>query len=287
MQHYQIKGLTAPEVEKSRLSHGSNALSLIKSNSFWRKYFTSLKDPIIIILLIALGINIILIFLNYAEWFEGVGIATAVLVATFVTTFSEYKKEVAFQKLQEESSRVSSKVIRNGLIQLVPINDLVVGDYVVLQPGDLVPADARMVIGDLAVVQATITGEPESVTKRPSLKKDVLHEKFELTDSGLVFRGTIVSEGEAAVEIFAVGDKTIYGKIFSELTGKERLSPLQVRLSKLAAGISKFGYFGGMAIFISFLFKKIFLDNAFSLILIAGYFSNWQVFLHDLVTAVI
>lgn len=285
--HYRVKGLTAKEVEISRFTHGVNSFTPVKTKNFCAKFVKNLKDPIIVILIVALGLNIMLFFFGYAEWFEGFGIAVAVLLATVVTTFAEHKNETAFQKLQEESSNISCKVIRDGNVQEVPIFDVVVGDCVVLQPGDLVPADARVVLDKISVIQAVITGEPESIPKKPAIEEVTVDKELDPADPDLVFRGTTVSEGEAVVEVVAVGDKTVYGRILSELAGEERLSPLQVRLSHLAVGISRFGYIGATAIACSFMFKRVVLDNNFSTDLMAGYLSNWQHFFHDALTAII
>ncbi|QGG46494.1 calcium-translocating P-type ATPase, PMCA-type [Heliorestis convoluta] len=283
---YDIVGLKDEEVKKSREAHGSNELTLQDSESFWEKFVGNFKDPIIMILVVALLINVALAFAGYAEWYEGVGIAIAVLLATMVATFSEHKNEEAFQKLQEEASQITNKVFRNGQLMEIPVNDIVVGDLVVLQPGDKVPADGRIIQGEMKVNQASLTGESEDVLKRRSPDGQA-GDRNDLTNTFIAFRGTVVTDGEAIVEIEQVGDKTVYGRLASELSGEERDSPLKVKLSVLADGISKFGYIGGTFIALSFIFKKVFIDHGFDMVQVAAYVSNWQAFLNDVVTALI
>ncbi|KAB2952602.1 calcium-translocating P-type ATPase, PMCA-type [Heliorestis acidaminivorans] len=283
---YDIVGLKDEEVEKSRAEHGSNELTLQDSETFWEKLIGNFKDPIIMILVVALLINVALAFAGFAEWYEGVAIATAVLLATMVATFSEHKNEASFQKLQEEASEITNKVFRNGQLVEIAVHDIVVGDKVVLQPGDKVPADGRIVQGEMKVNQASLTGESEDVIKRRAFDVQV-GDRNDLNNQFFAFRGTVVTDGEAIVEIEQVGDKTIYGRLASELNGEERDSPLKVKLSALAEGISKFGYIGGSFIALSFIFKKVFLDHSFDMVQIAAYVSNWQGFLNDIVTALI
>lgn len=286
---YQVQGLNEQQVTSSREEHGSNQLTTIETESFWEKYWSNFQDPIITILIIALLINIVLAFLGFAKWYEGVGIAIAVLLATFVATFSEYKNESSFQKLQEEASKIQIKVFRNRELKTVNIDDIVVGDYVLLQPGDKVPADSLVISGEASLSQASLTGEPESVAKYPKEEREIKipENTRDLLHPQLVFRGTVVTQGEILIEVIAVGDKTIYGEMAEELNTETRESPLQVKLSQLALGISRFGYIGATFIALSFMFKKIFIDNGFIWSQILGSLMEWQVVLHDFITALI
>ena len=161
----ETQGLTEEEVEKSRIENGSNALTESKTESFWLKLKDNFGDPMIKILCVALIINVIFTFLGQTEWYESVGIAAAVIIATFVSTYSEYKNEGAFQKLQEEASQIVCKVFRSGSLEEIPINDVVVGDCVLLQSGDKVPADGFVLKGALSVDQSTLNGESKEAKK--------------------------------------------------------------------------------------------------------------------------
>ena len=291
----QIKGLTSQEVELSRQQNGSNQLSEKKREGFFANLLDNFKDPMIKILLVALVINVVFAILGYAgvipskvQWYESVGIAAAVIIATFVSTFSEYRNENTFEKLQEESSRILCKVYRDGSIVNIPIDEIVVGDYVVVQTGDLIPADGYVVEGNLHVNQATLNGESADASKKPAPEGYVFNlDSTDLLDENKVFRGTLVSAGNAVICIALVGDKTEYGKIASELQEEDdRETPLKHKLQKLANQISLFGYIGAIAIALAFIFCRFFADNHFVGEEIKAYFSVWSYPVTDVIEAV-
>lgn len=266
-------GLTDSQAEESRKKYGDNSMTEQASESFWDKLRGNLGDPMIKILLVALGVNVLLWILGLAgviksgapEWYEPLGILVAIMLATLVSTISEYNNENAFQKLQEEASRIMCKVYRNGDITEVAINDIVVGDAILLQSGDKIPADGIIIDGDIKVDQSVLNGESREA------RKEAVPEGWTDTDENInfdnehkVFRGAVVCSGNAVMQVTVVGDKSVYGKIASELqTDDDRETPLKVKLGKLADGISKFGYIGGIAIAVAMLFKTIFMDTGF------------------------
>lgn len=281
-------GLTEEEAAQSRKEHGDNRLSEQKVESFWEKLWGNFGDPMIKILCVALIINVVFAFLGQTEWYESVGIALAVILATFVSTFSEYRNENAFQKLQEEASKILCKVYRDGEIKEISIDDIVVGDCIMLQTGDKVPADGIVVKGRMAVDQSVLNGESEEASKI------AVPEDYVDTDKGMdflnkykVYRGAIVCSGNAVMEVTTVGDQSVYGKIAGELQqSDDRESPLKVKLSNLANGISKFGYIGGIAIAVALLFQRVVVQNGFDMAAIIAYCSNFMVLLNDVVEAV-
>jgi len=111
---FTFSGLSEPEVEMARTQYGSNAITNVERETFWDKLWANFKDPIIIILIVALGITVILTIFGYTEWYESVGIAIAVFIATFVATWSEHSNENEFQKLLDEASMIQVKVFRNN-----------------------------------------------------------------------------------------------------------------------------------------------------------------------------
>lgn len=266
-------GLTDSQAEESKQKYGDNSMTEQASESFWDKLKGNLGDPMIKILIVALLINVVLAILGGVgvikegapEWYEPIGIFIAIALATLVSTFSEYRNENAFQKLQEEASRIMCKVYRNGVIAEVAINDIVVGDAILLQAGDKIPADGILIDGDLKVDQSVLNGESREA------KKLAVPEGWTDTDENLnfdnehkVFRGSVVCSGNAVMEVTVVGDKSVYGKIASELqTEDDRDTPLKLKLGKLANGISKFGYIGGIAIAVAMLAKTILFDTGF------------------------
>ena len=283
-------GLTDREAEISREQYGTNRLSETKGEGFFRKWLSNFNDPMIRILLVALVVNIGLtvyeqVAKGKAEWFEPIGIAVAVLIATLVSTFSEYKNENAFRKLQEEASRILCRAWRNGVIVELSIDDLVVGDCVMLQSGDKVPADGRLVDGRIGVDQSALNGESRECLKVAAPPPEDYHP--DLLDGISVYRGSVVSEGAGIMEVTVVGDRSVYGAIAQELQeNADRPSPLKVKLAKLAKGISRFGYIGGVLIALLFLFLKFFWQWNFDGNLIAAYFKEWDVVLSDVIESV-
>ncbi|XOF32429.1 MAG: calcium-translocating P-type ATPase, PMCA-type [Candidatus Electrothrix sp. YB6] len=279
---YHFKGLTRQEIEASRIKHGSNQLSAVETETFWDKLLDNFKDPMIIILTIALVIVTILAAFGQTEWYEGVGIAFAVVLATLVATASEFKNEQTFQKLQEEASKIQINVFREDSVTVVGIDDVVVGDVILLQPGDKIPADGRILEGKVAVSQAALTGEPEPRGKTPG-EADV----SDLEDAHAVFRGTVIEDGEAVMEVLQVGDNTHLGRLAEELETDERMGPLRVKLARLAHGIAVFGYITAPLIALAFLFKAVYLDNSGDMSAIAAYAADWTHLLSDIVKALI
>ena len=279
-------GLTEQEVLKSRQEQGDNRLSEVKSERFWEKLLSNFGNPMIKILCVALIINIIFAFLGQTEWYESVGIALAVILATFVSTFSEYRNENAFQKLQDEASKIKCKAYRNNEVTEISIDDVVVGDCIILQSGDKIPADGNLIDGNINVDQSVLNGESKEAKKK-AIPNDYQEEEMDFLNPYQVFRGTIVCSGNGIMEVTTVGDKSVYGKIASELQlDDDRESPLKVKLSNLANGISKFGYMGGILIAVALLFQRIIVHNSYNITQILSYCSNWMAVVNDIVEAV-
>ncbi|MBF0225531.1 MAG: calcium-translocating P-type ATPase, PMCA-type [Desulfobacterales bacterium] len=281
---YNFKGLGPSEVEKSRKEHGSNTITSQDVETFWEKLIDNFKDPMILILVIALGIVTVLAVFGYAEWYEGVGIASAVVLATFVATASEHKNEQTFQKLQEEASKIHVNVFRGDGVIRLGIDDVVVDDLVLLQPGDKICADGKLIAGEIKVNQAMFTGEPKAVKKEAG---DSDADPHDPSHPNRVLRGTTVEDGEAVIKVDLVGDKTHFGMLAKELTPEDRKGPLRVKLGKLADDIAMFGYIGASFIVVAFMFKVVFMDNNFQTDLILQYISNWKQFAYDISTAAI
>jgi Ca2+-transporting ATPase len=294
MSHFHYSGLSDAQVASSRAEHGSNELSPPEVEGFIEKLLENFKDPLIKILMVALGITTGLAALGYAEWIEGIGIATAVFIATVVATYSEYKNESSFRALQYEASQVQNKVFRNGAIHSVLVDELVKGDLVLLEPGDLVPADGNIVEGELFALQSNFTGEPEPVRKVVP-PADYAFPRWKNEGSEIVFdepyacwRGSMIDDGTAVLRVENVGVNTYYGTFLETLNASsESESPLQEKLTALADGVSTLGYMGAIFIACSFLFKQFVMDNQYDWARIVAYASNWQLALKDGVTSVI
>lgn len=262
-------GLTDKEVLSNKNKYGSNAITNTKKNSFISLLIESLGDPIIRILLIALGIKTIFLIKDF-DWYETVGIVIAIFLASFISSISEYGSEKAFEKLQEESSKIKCRVRRNGQVVEINVDDVVVGDIVLLEAGERIPADGIIVEGEISVDESTLNGESKEKYKYPN------HNNIN-DDHNTVYRGTVVYSKEAIMLVTKVGNETVYGKIAAELQEKQPESPLKIRLRKLAEIISKFGYIGAALVSISYLFSVIFIDNGFNMTKVIETVTNFHV----------
>ncbi len=281
---YTFQGLSSQQVEENRNKFGSNELSPSEIENFWDKLKGNFRDPIIIILCVALGIMTLFSFFGVTEWYEAVAIAIAVVLSTFVATFSEFKNETSFQKLQEEAMRISANVFRDGQLLHLPIGEIVKEDVVLLQSGDKIPADGIIMKGTAKVNEASLTGESESINKT-SVDKDAFPERS-IESQNWLFRGSVIDDGEVILNVRYVGDHTFYGELAKQLTSDEdRLSPLQVKLKKLAQLISKFGYIAASIIFVAFMLNKILFQHHFNPELISAYFQSWEQFFVDILEA--
>ena len=278
MQKY---GLSSQEVTASRKLHGKNILPQPPKESFREKLWSNFQDPMIKILMVALAINIIFACMGQGDWLESAGIFIAILLATLVSTWSEYSNENAFQRLQEEASRISCKVWRDGVPQRLPIEEIVVGDAVILEAGDKVPADGCLVEGTLEVDQAALNGESEPVKK---ISREILDKQanVDLLDAHSLFRGSVVVEGNAIMEVTRVGAASLYGQLTQELRDEDRDSPLKLKLKALAQKISRFGYSGGVLIAVAVMVHKLVVTGSWS-----TYMSQPAVVLNDLLQALI
>lgn len=258
-------GLTTKEVIESKKKYGTNIIAAKKNNSFIKLLLESLGDPIIKILIIALGIKIVFLLKDF-DWYETIGIVIAIFIASFISSISEYGSEKAFIKLQEESSKIKCRVKRNGKIEEIFIEDVVVGDIVILEAGDKIPADGIIIEGDIYVDESSLNGEAKEIHKKPSIINE--------TKESLVYRGTVVYSKQAIMKVEKIGDNTYYGILAKELQEKQPDSPLKIRLRHLATIISRIGYIGAILVSFSYLFSKIIIDNNFNIDLIIKTVTN-------------
>lgn len=259
----KYNGLSDKEVIEKRKKYGDNGLSRKKQDTFFKMFVETLGDPIIKILLIALSIKIIFLFKDF-DFYETIGIVLAIIIASFISTISEYGSEKAFERLQEESSKIRVRVIRNSKVVLVDVSDIVLDDIVLLSSGDKVPADGIILEGTISLDESSLNGEAKEVYKSSST-------------SNKVYRGTVVYDGEALIRVDAVGDKTFYGNLASEIQDKEPISPLKLRLTKLAKTISIFGYIFAGLVALGYLFSVVFIENNFDIDKIVATISNGRV----------
>lgn len=256
-----LKGLSDSEVSSSRKQFGSNALTELPTEPLLSKFLASLSDPMIIILLCALTIQLVLFLMGRAEWFEPAGILAAVLIAGGVSSLTEYQQEqkASALKSQQEAGELT-KVIRNSGIHEVHVSEVVTGDIVYLQAGDKIPADGIIIDGSLKIDQSALNGETEEADKIPNPNNDPFDTK-DLLNKYYVYRGTVVCSGEAYMKVQVVGDKTLFGELALEVQEAGRKTPLQVKLGRLAHQISVFGYTGAIAIILGILARTFITGN--------------------------
>ncbi len=252
-------GLSDEEVIINRKKYGSNIFTRKKKDSFFKLFMESFSDPIIKILLIALGIKVIFLIRDF-DWYETIGIVIAIMVASLISSISEYGSMRAFDKLTEENAKISVRVKRNGVIKEIYTSDIVVGDIVILSSGDRIPADGILVSGNISVDESMINGESNEVYKN--------------INNNTLYMNTVVYSGEAIMIVRSVGDKTFYGNMMGELQDDNNISPLKLRLSKLANDISKIGYISSLMVAVSYLFYMIVISNRFDIDLIINTISD-------------
>ena len=249
MEKEHVFGLTSQEAIENKKKFGDNSLSQKKTLSFWAMLLDSFKDKWILILIGALGVQILFNVLStfipglgHAQWYEAISIIVAILLSTGFATLSSYSNEKKFVALQAEAGKIIVKAYRDGKVVELEIGELTIGDAVLLQSGDLVPFDGSLVSGEIKVNQASLNGESEDAKKKvyegkiEDLKTDDLFSEY------MVFRGSVVTEGEAVIVARQIGDNTVLGSINTSLQEDLKPSPSTIKLDKLANQIGKMGY---------------------------------------------
>ena len=247
----RFTGLTSAEAQASRRQYGTNSIPEPAWMTFGQAFRETFRDPMIRILLVMVVLMIAMYFAGYAEIYEPVGtIVTVILVAT-VTARTNVASDTEYRALRARSAKDTAKVCRDGGLVVLPVDEIVVGDHVILQGGNKIPADGVLVAGDLRVNNAALNGETEECPKIPADKSyifptEVTGDTF--VDDATLFRGTVIFDGEGVMEVQRVGVHTMMGQMAAEMQAREPDSPLQVKLAKLADQISAFGYISGIAI---------------------------------------
>lgn len=249
-------GLTDEQVKQSREQHGKNVLTPPQRTSLWKLYLDKYRDPIIQILLVAAFVSLILAFIE-KNFMETIGIFVAVFLATTVGFYFERDAAKKFNLLTALSEEQPVKVRRNGKVMEIPRHDVVVGDIVLVEVGDEVPADGELIVcNDLQINESALTGEP------------VAEKSLEGGGDGayprnVILRSTMVMNGRGEFVVTAVGDATEIGKVAKKSTEQTSVeTPLHMQLDKLAKMISKVGSVVSVAAFFIFLIHDILTNPA-------------------------
>ncbi len=259
----KYKGLTSQEVEESRKKHGSNEIPDSEPTTFWQEFKETFGDPMIKILLAIAILMIVMFFFGYAEIYEPMGTIIAILIVAVVSAKTGVASDTKYRELKDNTEKDKCKVYRDGEVMVIDVDDAVVGDKVLLQSGDKIPADGILVDGALRVDNSALNGEAEECKKTAAdesvqLSEDITGDTF--VDAHSLFRGAVVFDGEGILDVRRVGLKTMMGKMAEEMQEDEPDSPLKVKLSKLAKQISTFGYIG--AVVIALMYFAYFIVNA-------------------------
>lgn len=269
-----MNGLTDAEVVESRRINGSNSIMLKDENKFIRIFIEALGDPIIKIMLIALAIRFVLMFSD-ADWYETLGMLISILLSSLISSLSEYGSNKSFKKLQSEYESIRVRVKRNGKIISVKNEEIVVGDIVYLESGEVVCADGVIVSGEVGVDESSINGEAKEVRK--GLNKVLL-------------KGSVILSDSCILRVKNVGLNTIYGSIAKELNERVPDSPMKLRLRHLAKVISRIGYIGAILASFSYIFNVLFVANDYDFTLILAILKNpkevFDILIHTVTLAV-
>lgn len=264
---YYHLGLSEEEVLQSREKYGTNLLTPPKRPSLWRLYLEKFEDPVVRVLLVAAAFSLVISIIEN-EYAETIGIIAAILLATGIGFYFEYDAGKKFDLLNAVNEETLIKVIRHGHIREIPRKDVVVGDIVVLETGEEIPADGELIEAiSLQVNESNLTGEP--VINKTTIEADFDEEATYA--SNMVLRGTTVVDGHGSMKVLRVGDETEIGKVARQSTEQNvEPTPLNIQLKKLAGLIGKIGFTVAGLAFLIFFIKDVLLYFDF------GAMHTWQ-----------
>ena len=254
-------GLTDDEVRQSREKYGVNLLTPPKRPSLWKLYLEKFEDPVVRVLLVAAIFSLIISVIEN-EYAETIGIIAAILLATGIGFYFEYDANKKFDLLNAVNEETLVKVIRNGRVQEIPRKDVVVGDIIVLETGEEIPADGELLEAiSLQINESNLTGEP--VINKTTVEADFDEEATYASNK--VLRGTTVVDGHGTMRVLCVGDDTEIGKVARQSTEQStEPTPLNIQLTKLANLIGKIGFSVAGLAFAIFFIKDVLLHYDFS-----------------------
>lgn len=256
-----IKGLTSQEVKKNRRKFGDNVIYEAPPETFWNKFKDAFSDPMIKILL---GISVIMGVMatfGYAEFSEIAGIVISITLVTFISAKTEIASDKEYRKLKKNAKKETCKVYRNSKAMEIKVDEVVVGDYIILQSGDKIPADGILIQGSISVDNSSLNGETEECKKMAIVNNNdevaVTGDTF--VDRSSLFRGTVTINGSGVMKVLKTGMNTMMGAMAKDMTDDNVESPLKVKLEHLAKKISTFGYIGATIISVALILNKIML----------------------------
>ena len=266
-----MKGLNKQEVEESKRKYGQNIIEEAEPETFFDKLKDALDDPMLKLLIAIAVIMIILTLITGGSILESVGIIVAVAIVSVISAKTEMSSDQEYRKLKQETKKDVCKVYRDGQIEEIIIDDIVVGDYVLLQSGDKIPADGILIEGNIGVDNSSLNGESEECKKSPKedysmddAEKEVALTGDTFVDKSSLFRGAVTLSGKGVMLVQKVGMKTVMGSMAKDMQDDNVDSPLKVKLADLADKISKFGYIGAIVIFIALMIHGVIVQGGIS-----------------------
>ena len=291
------KGLTSSQVEESRKKYGSNIIIESEPPTFWEAFMEGFGDPMIKILC-AISILMIGLFLlghfgvipGEVTWYEPAGTILAVIIVNAITAKTSISSDKAYRKLKNSIKKDTVKVYRDGVVTVIEVDDIVVGDVVILQSGDKIPADGVLFEGDLRVNNSSLNGETEECKKFAApegftIPDEITGDTF--TDKHSLFKGAIVYNGEGLMRIQKVGMETMMGKMAADMADAEDTSPLKEKLNVLAHQISTFGYVGAIVIALAYLFHYVYGTGGLDAWLAMGWLSIFNNVIDAVMVAIV
>ena len=271
--HKKLNGLTAAEVEESRKKHGANSIPEAEPETFWQLFLEGFQDPMIRILCVIAVIMFGMFLVGESDWYEPVGTIIAILLVNFVSARTGVANDRAYRDLKASQKKDTVKVLRESVIKVIPADEVVVGDVILLQSGDKILADGILAVGALSVDNSALNGEAEECPKTEApdgfaIPETITGDTF--VDAHSLFRGATVLDGEGYMIVQKVGLDTMMGKMAKDMEDKEPDSPLKVKLNKLAGQISVFGYIGAIIIALAYFVHFVMLAGGLSAYLATG-----------------
>ena len=252
-----FNGLNNEEVKTNRATYGNNKIVEAEPKKFWKEWIANFEDPMLKLLVGITILMAIIAVLGFTEWFEVIGILVSVSIVTLISTKTTMTSDSEYRKLKENNSHEECKVYRNGKVEIVDVNDIVVGDLVIVQSGEKIHADGYLYQGNIKIDNSALNGESVEVNKIGLSGITYDFEHGDMTDSHMLLRGALAVDGEGVMKVLKVGMSTMMGEMAKEMSEDEIDSPLKVKLTKLAEQISMFGYIGAIVIGVAILGNSI------------------------------
>ncbi|WP_300259824.1 calcium-translocating P-type ATPase, PMCA-type [Clostridium sp.] len=291
-----FKGLNKKQVDENRKKYGANIIKEAPPETFFDKFKEAFGDPMIKLLLVIACILGVMAIMHYADWGEIIGIVISIILVTTISAKTEVASDNEYRKLKSSAKKEICKVYRDGKVIEVNVDEIVVGDYVILQLGDKIPADGVLIEGSISVDNSILNGESEECKKYATTANFNSESYSEaaatitgdiFVDETSLFKGTVTVNGSGVMLVRRVGMDTVMGEMAKDMADDSVDSPLKVKLSDLADKISKFGYIGAIVIACALMSKHVIDAGSISAYIQLGFIEIFKEFLETIMVAVV